>query len=106
MKKYYLIVCSTAVLMLLPGCFRAEVQTTDYSIPQMNTPASAAYIQGKIKSVPGIVDSSYNLKTHILTVDYQSSTIRSMNIEEAISLAGYAVNNRPANPKAKLPQGL
>ena len=106
MKKFYLIALSAATLTLSAGCFRQEVQTANYSIPKMTTPASGAYLQGRIKGIPGIIDSAYDLETHILTVDYQSSTIRAMNIEEAISLAGYAVNNRPANPKAKLPQGL
>ena len=29
-----------------------------------------------------------------------------MNIEEAIALSGFAVNGRPANPKAKIPEGI
>ena len=101
MKKFPLIVLSAAVLSLAPGCFRQEVQTAEYSVPKMATPAAGAYIQGKLKRVPGLVESSYNLDARTVTVSYQSSTVRKMNFEEAIALAGFAVNDRPANPKAK-----
>ena len=37
--------------------------------------------------------------------EYLSSTIRKMNFEEAIALSGFNVNNRPANPQAKVPSG-
>lgn len=87
-------------------CFRKEIMDAEYHIPDMATPAAAAYLQNKIKGLPGLAGSSYDLETRILTVSYQSSTIREMNIEESIALAGFAVNNRPANPKAKLPEGL
>ena len=106
MKKFYTLALSAALLLLAQGCFRQEVRAAEYHIPDMSTPAAAAYIQNKIKSVPGIKDSSYNIETRLLTVNYQSSTIRTMNIEEAIALSGFSVNGRPANPKAKLPEGL
>jgi len=87
-------------------CFRKEILDADYLVPNMSTPAAAAYMQNKIKGVHGVEGSKYDLETHVLTVSYQSSTIRTMNIEEAIALAGFAVNNRPANPKANVPEGL
>lgn len=101
MKKSHLIALSAAQLSLASGCFRQEVQTAEYSVPEMTTPAAGAYIQSRLKSVPGIVESSYNTADRTFTVSYKSSTIRTMNIEEAIALAGFAVNNRPADPKAK-----
>ena len=66
-------------------CFRKEILDADYLVPNMSTPAAAAYLQNKIKGVPGVEGSKYDLETHVLTVSYQSSTIRSMNIEEAIA---------------------
>ena len=48
----------------------------------------------------------YDVFAHTITVTYESSTIREMNIEEGIALAGFAVNGRPANPRIKLPEGL
>ncbi len=106
MKKFHLIALSAALLLLAPGCFRQEVRTAEYSVPEMATPAAGAYIQGRLKSVPGIVESSFDTAARTFTVSYQSSTIRTMNIEEAIAIAGFSVNDRPANPKAKLPEGL
>ncbi len=87
-------------------CFRKEIVSDEYPVPEMATPAAAAYLQNGLKNLPGYVDSSYNLADRTLTVRYKSSTIRKMNIEEAIALGGFTVNDRPANPKAKLPEGI
>jgi copper chaperone CopZ len=106
MNKLLSIALTAALLALAPGCFRQEVQVAEYSVPEMSTPAAGEYIQGRLKGIPGISNSSFNLENRTITVTYQSSTIREMNIEEGIALAGFAVNNRPANPKAKLPEGL
>jgi copper chaperone CopZ len=100
----------TLVLCLLPllplGCFRQELHVAEYHIPAMSSPAAEAYIQARLKTVPGVKTISSNLENRTLTVSYQSNAIRTMNIEEAISILGFSVNNRPANPKAKLPKGL
>jgi copper chaperone CopZ len=87
-------------------CFRKEILDADYHVPNMSTPAAAQYLQNKLKGLPGIENGTFNLETHVITISYQSSTIRQMNIEEAIAQAGFAVNNRPADPKAKVPEGL
>lgn len=105
MKKFFTLALSAA-LLLAQGCFRQEVQVAEYHIPAMTTPAAEAYVQSRLKGIPGIKSISGNVGTRTLTVSYESSTIRTMNIEEAIALAGFAVNNRPANPNAKLPKGL
>jgi copper chaperone CopZ len=106
MNKFLTLTVAIAVLVLAPGCFRQEIQTEEYHVPDMSTPAAAAYIQNKIKGVPGIKKTSVNVENRLITVNYESSTIRTMNIEEAIALSGFSVNDRPANPKAKLPEGL
>lgn len=87
-------------------CFRKEVVSADYHIPDMKTSAAASYIQNRLKAVPGYVSSSVDLPAQTITVKYQSSTIRKMNFEEAIALAGFAVNNRPAKPNVKIPAGV
>ena len=87
-------------------CFRKEIVSDAYHVPELRTDAAGAYLQNRLKSLPGVVKSSFDTQAHTLTVSYKSSTIRAMNVEEAIALAGFAVNNRPANPKAKLPEGL
>ena len=87
-------------------CFRKEIVSTEYHVPEMATSKAAAYLENHLKRQPGYVDSSADLASHTITVSYKSSTIRSMNIEEAIAFAGFAVNDRPANPKAKIPEGI
>ncbi|MDZ8120458.1 heavy-metal-associated domain-containing protein [Pontiella agarivorans] len=87
-------------------CFRKEIVSAAYHIPDMKTPAEASYIQNRLKSIPGYEGSTYDLSTQTMTIRYQSSTIRKMNFEEAIALAGFAVNHRPANPHTKIPAGV
>jgi copper chaperone CopZ len=87
-------------------CFRKEIVSTDYHIPEMKTPKAAAYIQNRLKTIPGYEGSTYDLSSQIMTVKYKSSTVRKMNFEEAIAQAGFIVNHRPANKNAKLPEGL
>jgi hypothetical protein len=87
-------------------CFRKEIVSDKYHIPDMKTPAAAAYIENRLKALPGYVDSSHDLSGNLLTVRYKSSVIRKMNIEETIALAGFNVNYRPANPDARLPEGV
>jgi hypothetical protein len=89
-------------------CFRKEIVSASYHVPEMTTPAAATYLQNIVRSVPGYDSSSADLDNRTLAVRYQSSTIRKMNFEEAIALAGFSVNGRPANPAAakKLSEGI
>lgn len=87
-------------------CFRKEIVSDDYHVPGMKTETAAQYLQAKMKTVPGYESSSYDLASNTLTVTYKSSTVRKMNFEEAIAMAGFKANNRPANPKAKVPEGI
>jgi hypothetical protein len=87
-------------------CFRKEIVSDEYHVPDMTTQAAAAYLQNRLKGLTGYVDSSCDLASRTMTVRYKSSVIRKMNIEEAIALGGFAVNGRPANPNAKLPEGV
>jgi hypothetical protein len=87
-------------------CFRKEIVSDAYHVPDMATQAAASYLQNRMKAVPGYEDSSFDLESRMLTVSYKSSTVRKMNFEEAIALAGFSVNGRPANPKAKIPEGV
>jgi len=106
MKKLLPLALSAILPWLASGCFRQELQVAQYHIPEMNSPAADAYIQSRLKGLPGIKTLSSDLEKRTLTVSYQSSTIRRMNIEESIAFIGFSVNNRPANPNAKPPAGL
>ena len=87
-------------------CFRKEIVSEEFRIPEMRTAAAASYLQNRAKAIPGYVDSRCNLNKGVMTIDYASSTVRKMNFEEAIALAGFNVNYRPANPNAKIPAGV
>ena len=87
-------------------CFRKEIVSTDYHIPDMTTVQVANYLQVRLKSFHGYESSTYDLDTRTMTIRYKSSIVRKMNFEEGIALFGFAVNARPANAKAKFPQGV
>jgi len=106
MRKLLTLALSVALPLFATSCFRQELRVAEYHVPALATPAVDALLQSRLKHFPGIKTVSADLEKQMLTVSYQSSTIREMNIEEAISIIGFAVNNRPANPNAKLPKGL
>ncbi len=86
--------------------FRKEIVSTEYHIPEMKKPTAAKYLEARLRQIPGYEKSEADLETNTLTVHYQSSTVRSMNFEEAIALAGFSVNKRPADPNARIPEGV
>ena len=89
-------------------CFREEIVTSKYHVPEMATPAAATYVQSIVRSVPGYESSSTDLENRTLTISYYSSSVRKMNFEEAIALSGFSVNGRPANPEGRkrMPAGV
>ena len=106
MKKLSTLALVIILQWLVAGCFRQELQVAEYHIPAMSTPVVEAQIQSILKGIPEVEIVSADIGSQTVTVTYQSSAIRKMNIEEAIALAGFAVNNRPANPKATRPKGI
>lgn len=127
MKKTIFIALSTMILLAVgcsegdarskgnkthPGfmfwCFRKEVVSSKYHVPEMATPAAATYVQSIVRSVPGYESSSTDLENRTLTISYYSSSVRKMNFEEAIALSGFSVNGRPANPEGRkrMPAGV
>ncbi len=86
--------------------FRKEIVSDDYHVPEMKSEAAGRYLQNRVKTVPGYVKSSFDLNSQTMSIAYKSTTVRKMNFEEAIALSGFAVNNRPANPAAKIPEGV
>ena len=89
-------------------CFRKEVVSSKYHVPDMATPAAATYLQNIVRSVIGYESSSTDLENRILTISYHSSSVRKMNFEETIALSGFSVNGRPANPEGekRIPAGV
>ena len=89
-------------------CFRKEVVSSKYHVPEMATPAAATYLQNIVRSVPGYESSSTDLGNRMLSISYYSTQVRKMNFEEAIALSGFSVNGRPANPEGekRIPAGV
>lgn len=86
--------------------FRKEIVSNTFKIPEMKTESAASYIVSRLRTIPGFVESSVNLSLQTMTITYRSSTVRKMNFEEAIALAGFSVNTRPASPNANIPKEI
>jgi copper chaperone CopZ len=89
-------------------CYRKEIASDQYHVPEMATAAAATYLQNALGLVAGYESSSADLESRTLTVSYYSTIARKMNFEEAIALAGFSVNGRPANPVGvqRVPEGV
>lgn len=89
-------------------CFREEVVSSTYHVPEMATPAAATYLQNIVRTVPGYKSSTTDMENRMLTIRYYSTVVRKMNFEEAIALSGFSVNGRPANPEGakRIPAGV
>lgn len=94
-------ILALSALLLPLGCFRAEVQVAEYHVPAMTNTTTEAFILARLKGIPGIDSISADLSTQTLSISYESSVIRTMNIEETIAFSGFDVNHRPANPAAQ-----
>ncbi len=89
-------------------CFRKEIVSSEYHVPDMTTTAAATYLQNILRSAQGYESSSVDMATRTITVSYYSSTARKMNFEETIAWAGFSVNGRPADPagEKRIPEGV
>jgi hypothetical protein len=94
-------ICLTLLTVTLTGCFRQEVHTVDFTVPELTSQKEGDFLAPRIESLHGVAKAVPNLESNTLSVTYTNRYARMMNIEEAIALSGFDVNHRPANPTAK-----
>ncbi|UCD38284.1 MAG: heavy-metal-associated domain-containing protein [Fidelibacterota bacterium] len=91
--------------LLVTGCSRTEAKTTDISIGTAVCGMCADKIEAAAGAVKGVESVAVDLEKAVAYVKYDANKTSVAAIEDAIVLAGYAANDKPADPAAyeKLP---
>jgi hypothetical protein len=100
-------VAFTLALLATSACFRNDIRTVQFDVPQLKSDACTRFIleainSNKIEGVKSIVPDIAGRK---LAVTYDSTRLGIKNIEFLIASAGFDANTTVAPPeiKAKLP---
>lgn len=83
------------------GCFRPDIRTVEFTVPQAGSSECVAIIQGALGSVEGLVLAEPNLQTRTIAVTYDSRKLAIKNIEFVITAAGFDCNDSKAKPEAR-----
>lgn len=88
--------------LLGAGCRRQDVRTIVIDVPGMENETHASMVIHAMRTIPGVDTNSVRVdfSRHTVTVRYESLVASLKNIEMAISDAGFAANDVPANPAA------
>lgn len=93
------------MLVLCAGCFRNTTSELVLQIPAMRTPECAQTVRESLQPLiaTGAVqnDVRVDLTTHTVTVRFDNVRLGRRNIEVAVSHAGFAVNDWPADEVAR-----
>ncbi len=91
------------------GGFRNTVSEMELDIPAMTTPAAAARVEQGLKTRGDAVkDIRLDPGNHRAVVKFDNVRLGRRNVEVAVSHAGFAVNDWPADEeaRAKLPKEM
>lgn len=91
------------------GCFRNTVSEIELDIPAMTTPAAAARVEQGLKTLgDALKDIQLDSENHRAVVKFDNVRLGRRNVEVAVSHAGFAVNDWPADEEArtKLPKEM
>jgi hypothetical protein len=91
------------------GCFRNTVSEIELDIPAMTTPAAAARVEQGLKTLgDALKDIKMDPENHRAVVKFDNVRLGRRNVEVAVSHAGFAVNDWPADEaaRAKLPKEM
>jgi copper chaperone CopZ len=86
--------------LLAWGCSRTEAKTTDIRVETANCGMCADKIKTAASGVEGVHSVTVDLEKYIAHVTYSAGKTDIAAIENAIVKAGYAANDKPADPAA------
>jgi hypothetical protein len=109
MKKLAVLGLAALAALGTAGCFRNTVSEMELDIPAMTTPAAAARVEQGLKTLGDAVkDIQLDPGNHRAVVKFDNVRLGRRNVEVAVSHAGFAVNDWPADEeaRAKLPKEM
>lgn len=91
--------------LLIWGCGKAEAKTAEIRIGTAVCEMCVKTIREAATEISGVQLATVDLSNKVVKVTYNASKTTLAAIEDAIVKAGYAANNKPADPAAfeKLP---
>ena len=89
-----------AVGLVAWGCGKTDAQTTDVRIKTAMCGMCADNIEKAVGGVEGVRSVTVDLDKHTAHVTYDAGKANIAAIENAIVKAGYAANDKPADPAA------
>ncbi|MCK4579038.1 MAG: heavy-metal-associated domain-containing protein [Candidatus Marinimicrobia bacterium] len=98
MRKIAIIAGIVSIGLL--ACGKTDAKTTEITVKTAICGACVTTIEKAVSEVKGVEAVSVDLEKHLATVSYDANATNVMAIEAAIVNAGYAANDKPANPEA------
>lgn len=100
MKRSQFALAITA-LVLLVSCYRQDVRTDTFQVPQLAGPACARIIQEALAPIEGIQSAQPDYENRTMAVTYDTKKLARKNVEYTITGIGFDCNENKANPAAK-----
>lgn len=88
-------------LFFVTGCFRQDIRTEPFDVPQMKNASCASIIVEALYQTDGIITNRVELDEHRVYVTYNSMKLGLKNIEFVIAGKGFDANTTPAPAEAR-----
>ncbi len=105
MKNLISLTLLLGILFTGTGCYRQDIRTVVFNVPQMGSPECIKIIQDGLSAVEGIQSAQPDLTMRTIAVTYNSTKLSIKNIEYVMTGVGFDVNESKARPgtREKLP---
>lgn len=100
MKKHIVAFAIPALVVLL-GCYRQDVRTDIFQVPQMAGAECARIIQDALAPIEGIQSAQPDYENRTIAVTYDTKKLARKNVEYTITGVGFDCNESTANQTAK-----
>lgn len=99
--NFFLAILTTITVLTLTACYRSDIRTEAYSVPQLRSTECLQIMQKALAQVDGVVSVEPNMANQTLSVTYDSKKLNVKNIEYALVREGFDVNDNKGNEQAR-----
>jgi copper chaperone CopZ len=101
MRLHLLTLIAALFLLSATGCFRQDIRTEPFDVPQMKSANCASIIVEALYATDGIITNRADLDERRIYVTYNSMKLAIKNIEFVIAGKGFDANTTPAPADAR-----